>query len=79
MYTVYVLRDSIGKLYKGMTSNLRRRLSQHRSGQTLSTRRFKNLDVIYTEEYDGFEEARKREIYFKTAAGRRFLKNILRP
>ncbi len=38
----------------------------------------KGIEVVYTERYDTFDEARKREIYFKTAAGRRFLnKNIL--
>ncbi|OHB10407.1 MAG: hypothetical protein A3H60_00210 [Candidatus Zambryskibacteria bacterium RIFCSPLOWO2_02_FULL_44_12b] len=79
MYTVYVLRDSLGKLYKGMTNNLKRRLAEHRSGHTQSTKQLKNPDVVYTEEYDNFEKARKREIYLKNAAGRRFLKSILRP
>ena len=30
--------------------------------------------VIYTEEYDSLEEARRREKYLKSAAGRRFIK-----
>ena len=34
----------------------------------------KNLKLVYSENYDSFAEARKRELYFKTAAGRRFLK-----
>lgn len=79
MYTVYVLRDVAGKLYKGMTNDLERRLSEHKSGHTLSTRGLRNLTVVYTEEYDSFERAREREVYLKTAAGRRFLKKILRP
>ena len=79
MYTVYVLKDSFGKLYKGMTNDLERRVAEHRSGHTLSTRQLKDAKVVYKEEYDGFEEARKRELYFKNAAGRRFLKKILRP
>jgi hypothetical protein len=37
----------------------------------------KVLPVIYVEEYEAFQEARKRESYFKTAAGRRFLKKKL--
>lgn len=72
-YTVYVLRDSDGKLYKGMTNNLSRRLKEHRSGHTRTTSRMDNLSVAYTEEFDSFEAARKRELYFKSAAGRRFL------
>jgi hypothetical protein len=37
----------------------------------------KDLSVVYTEEWPTRLEARKREKYFKTAAGRRFLKNKL--
>ena len=38
-----------------------------------------DLKVVYTEEYDILEQARKRELYLKSAAGRRFLKNKLGP
>ena len=79
MYTVYVLRDSLGKLYKGLTKDVKRRLGEHKSGHTQSTKQLKNPEVVYKEEYASFEEARKREKYLKTAAGRRFLKKILRP
>jgi len=37
-----------------------------------------NTILIYKEEFDNFQEARKRELYFKTAAGRRFLKTKLK-
>ena len=74
MYNVYVLKDENGKLYKGMTNNLKRRLIEHRSGKTITTSRMKNFTVIYNEEYEDFRTARKRELYFKSAAGRRFLK-----
>lgn len=76
-YTVYVLQDSNKKLYKGMTNSLPRRLSEHARGETKTTRTMTNLRLIYKEEYDTIEEARKREMYLKTAAGRRFLKQIL--
>ena len=79
MYTVYVLQDSLGKLYKGVTNNLKRRLAEHKSGHTLSTKKLKKPEVVYTEEYDSFKKARKREIYFKNAAGRRFLKKHIAP
>jgi predicted GIY-YIG superfamily endonuclease len=39
----------------------------------------KGLRLVYTEEFATFEEARQREKYFKTAAGRRFLKTTLGP
>ncbi|KKS99435.1 MAG: GIY-YIG domain protein [Candidatus Nomurabacteria bacterium GW2011_GWA1_43_17] len=75
MFTVYVLKDGKEKLYKGVTNNLKRRLAEHHSGHTLTTSRMKSLKLVYKEEYDTFEEARKRELYLKSAAGRRFLKD----
>lgn len=75
MFTVYVLKDNSEKIYKGMTNNLSRRLAEHRSGHTNTTSRMKNLRLVYKEEYVTFEEARKRELYLKSSAGRRFLKN----
>jgi putative endonuclease len=77
MYTVYVLRDEAGNLYKGMTINLRRRLSEHRRGHTKSTKKLKNPLVVYSEELPDRESARAREKYLKSAAGRRFLKSKL--
>jgi putative endonuclease len=78
-YTTYVLVDENGKLYKGFTNNLERRLAEHRSGHTITTSRMPSLTVAYTEEFDTLDSARKRELYFKSAAGRRFLKKKLGP
>ncbi|MCR4325868.1 MAG: GIY-YIG nuclease family protein [Patescibacteria group bacterium] len=77
VYTVYVLKDDLNRLYKGMTKNLSGRIAQHKNGHTITTAKMKNLRVAYTEEFDNFEGARKRELYFKSAAGRRFLKKKL--
>ena len=77
MFTVYVLKDSENKFYKGVTNDLDRRLKEHISGQTRTTARMSGLEVTYTEIYDTFIEARKREVYLKTATGRRFLTKIL--
>lgn len=62
-----------------MTNNLERRLSEHKSGHTTTTSRMKDLKVVYTEIYDTLKTARKRELYLKSAAGRRFLKKKLGP
>jgi len=75
MFTVYVLMYSSGKLYKGMTNDLERRVAEHRGGHTKTTRRMKRIQVVYTEKYVTFIEARKRELYLKSAADRKFLKS----
>ncbi len=77
MYTVYVIKNRDGKLYKGVSNNIVRRLKEHQGGHTRSTRNGREWKVVYKEEYDTFDTARNREKYFKTAAGRRFLEKIL--
>lgn len=74
MYTVYILKDIKGKLYRGMTNNFERRFAEHKRGKTIATKRMSHLRIVYKEEFSNFKEAREREEYFKTAAGRRFLK-----
>ncbi len=79
MYFVYVLQDKDGKLYKGFTNNLVKRFRDHKSKNGSRTTSMMNeLKIVYTEEFENRKEARAREVYFKTSAGRRFLKNKMR-
>lgn len=74
---MYVLEDDYGKRYKGMTNNIERRLMEHKSGKTITTRKMHNVRLVYKEVCKNREDARKRELYLKTAAGRRFIKKIM--
>jgi putative endonuclease len=76
---VYVLQNKEGAFYKGFTNNLERRFAEHTRGQTQTTRKMSGLKIVYIEKYITIEEASKREKYFKSAAGRRFLKKKLSP
>ncbi|HNT29845.1 MAG TPA: GIY-YIG nuclease family protein [bacterium] len=76
MYNVYVLRDSTGRQYVGMTVDLNRRLQEHQRGKTRTTMSMRGLIVIHAETFTTRSEAREREKYLKTAAGRRFRKNL---
>jgi len=77
MYYVYVLQGTDNTLYKGMTVDLKRRFTEHTSGKTKTTARMGELKIVYFETFENFAEARKRELYFKSAAGRKFLKKII--
>lgn len=79
MYFVYVLKDENGNLYEGQTENLEARLKQHNSGKTKTTSKSRSWEVTYFETFENRIEAVNREKYFKTAAGRRFLKTKLVP
>jgi len=77
MFFVYVLKSNFAKKsYVGLTNDIKRRLKEHNSGKHFYTKRYSPWKIIYKERYDSFEEARKREKFFKSTSGRRFLKKI---
>jgi putative endonuclease len=75
-YFSYILYSAnFNRFYKGHCEDLTERLNQHNHGHTKSTKPFIPWKIVYFEEFETRDEAVKRERYFKTAAGRRFLKN----
>lgn len=77
MFTVYILKSAVVvKSYVGVTDNIERRLKEHNSGKSYYTKKYTPWNVVYTEKFELFSEARKREKYFKSASGRRQLKKI---
>ena len=74
---IYVLRSKRDAgLYIGSTRDLSSRLKAHQYGKVKSTKGRIPLDLVYFEEYSSYKEARVRENYLKSGAGRDFLKNI---
>ena len=77
-YYAYVLYSpNTDRFYKGHCSDVSRRLAEHNAGKTKSIKAFIPWKLVYSEEFNSREEAIKREKYFKTAAGRRFLKKVI--
>lgn len=78
MAHVYILKSlNYKKTYVGSTSDLERRVNEHNTGQSFFTNRYKPWKLIYKEEFKDISDARKREKYFKTASGRKFIKNYI--
>ncbi|HBD01959.1 TPA: hypothetical protein DCZ17_00380 [Candidatus Collierbacteria bacterium] len=78
MYYTYVLQSQVnGKLYVGYSSNLRRRLQEHKQKKVHTTYRMKNVELIHYEAYKSQTDARRREKYLKTTQGKRMLKIML--
>ena len=73
MFYVYFLKLSNGDVYKGITEDLKRRLSQHQRGGVESTRNYLPVDLIGYEAYRLKSDAERREIFLKTTEGRRLL------
>lgn len=75
MWFTYVLQSKKDdKLYIGSTDNLKRRTKQHNNGQVKSTKNRRPLELIYYEAIPTKSRAQKRERYFKTTWGKRFIK-----
>ena len=80
MYKVYIIYSKdFDKYYVGITGDIDVRLKQHNAKKAKSTKAFVPWEVVYTEEYQTRAEARKREKYLKSAAGRRYRKIKIRP
>lgn len=76
-YTYILISIKYPKTYVGHTSNWERRLLEHNSGYGVFTKRYIPWKIIYKEEFLTEEESVLKEKYFKTAAGRRWMKKNL--
>ena len=75
MAFVYILKSvDHSKTYTGSTTDLKRRIREHNSGKSGFSSRFKPWVLVYKEYYVLLDKARQREKYFKSAAGRKYIK-----
>ena len=73
-YAYVIYSDKHNRKYKGHCEDLDQRLIEHNLGKTKSIKAYIPWRVVYYEEFQTRVEAIERERYFKTAAGRRYLK-----
>jgi len=62
----------------GFTTNLKRRLEEHNRGKSFATKSRLPIKLIYFEACTNEKDARRREDYFKSTRGRRFLAKRLK-
>lgn len=76
---VYVLRSQAdGNFYTGLTHDLRRRFGEHQAGEVASTTARRPLELVYYEACRNRSDAIRRELYLKSAWGKRYLKSRLK-
>lgn len=80
MFYVYVLKSSQDEeLYIGSTKDLKRRLKEHQSGESFSTKLRRPFELVYYEAYKDEKDAREREQALKLRGNaRRFLKERIK-
>ena len=78
MISLYVIESEPDKTwYTGIAMDPLKRLKDHNSGRNRFTKGHLPWKIIYTESHPDWAEARKREKYFKSAAGKNWLRKYL--
>ncbi|MEK7575688.1 MAG: GIY-YIG nuclease family protein [Patescibacteria group bacterium] len=79
MFYIYIIKSrKNGKLYTGLTNDLRKRFNQHNENKSTWTKKKGPWDLIYYEACLNEEDAGSREKYLKTGMGKRYVKNRLK-
>jgi len=71
MYYFYILECKDGKRYYGYTNDLKRRLSEHKSGINISTKHRRPVELVYYEVCSSKVEVMQRERQFKSGKTRK--------
>ena len=75
-FYAYILKSiKDGGYYYGHCENLEKRLTNHNQGKVRSTKSRRPFIIHYSEQFLTKTEAAKREFFFKTIEGYRFLKS----
>ena len=78
MAWVYILHNPLThRYYVDSTTNLKRRLRQHESGNTKTTRLLNTKELFYKEEYKKIEEARLREKQIKSYKSKKYIESLV--
>ena len=79
MYYVYIIQSKKDyRLYKGFTTDLKKRLREHNEGLVTYSKTWRPWRLIHYEAYLNKEDAIVREKYLKSGWGKRFIDKTLR-
>lgn len=77
IFYVYAIKSEVdGRIYVGFSLDIEKRLKQHNTAKTRSTKGYIPWRLIYTEEVIGRIAARAKEKYYKSGIGKDFLKSL---
>ena len=76
LYILYFPKQD--KYYVGSTNNLERRINQHKSGYTYSTKRLRGVpELKFVQEFDSLKDARSAESRIKSWKRRDYIEKII--
>lgn len=77
MYFIYILQSlKDQRTYVGYSHDIQNRLASHNAGQVPATQNRRPLRLIFSESFETEQEAKERELYWKSGAGRRKMKSL---
>jgi putative endonuclease len=77
MYTVYILKSlKDSRTYVGYSFDVNKRLEEHNSGKVSATKNRIPFKILFTELTETLENAKERELYWKSGTGRRAMKKL---
>ena len=65
MWYVYILLCDQKTYYVGQTDDIDRRLAQHKHKESFFTKKFSDLQLVYTEQLSSRSSAERREVQLK--------------
>ena len=74
---VYILKDIRGRLYVGSTIDIRRRIKQHMTGHTQTTRNMSQPKLVFSQKYFSLQEAKTIEKKLKSLKRKDYLEEII--
>jgi len=78
MFAVYALKSvNRNYIYVGLAGNLEKRFDQHQSGKNKTTKPYLPLMLFTLKIFPSRQEARDKEKFLKSGAGKEFLKHKL--
>ena len=78
MYYVYAIKSlNRNYLYVGISRDVERRLKEHNRGYNRTTKPYKPFILLYSEQFETRKQAREREKYLKSGAGKEYLKSLM--
>lgn len=75
MIYIYIIKScKDGRFYVGMTQNIDKRINEHNSGRTKSTKGYVPWKLFFFEIFPDRKSARAREKYLKSGFGKQWIK-----
>lgn len=79
MNCVYILQSlANGRFYVGSTNDLNRRIAEHNAGKTKSLQYLRPLQLVFHQEYQTLEQARRIEYKLKKLKSKVIIERIIK-